>query len=294
MDKEKITALTARIDNMPTLPAIVNQVLVITSDPESTAQQLLEVIEPDQSITVKILKVANSAFYSRAREISTLRQALMIIGFDEVRNLVLSSAVFNNFKKLKKMDGFDPKEFWRHSFTTGLAAKMIAGQLKLQAGSLFVAGLIHDIGKLALLTVLPADFIQTMKMTGNCGLENLTAEKHLLGLTHAEVGMRVLRRWMFPQHFVTAAGFHHDPVHADAQTIYPLVVHLADLLAHTIVLSPDLGDHIITPEGCFSAEAAALARKYGIGWDLASIREQAARLKALVHEQAAVLDAFLA
>lgn len=293
MDQEKIAKLIAKIDTMPTLPALVGRVLTITADPESSADDLLAAIEPDQSFTVKILKVANSAFYSRARKVATLKQALMILGFQEVRNLVLASAVFNNFQKIKKVKDFNAEAFWRHSFITGLAAKMLAGPLKLSPGEMFIAGLIHDIGKLVLLTALPLEFITTMKMSGNCGLENLIAEKHVLGLAHTDVGMRVLKRWMFPNQLVIATGFHHRPATDDSLAIYPLVVHLSDFLAHIVAISPDLEDHIICPEGCFSAETAALARHHGIDWHLEAVKARSLELKQAIDHQNGTLEAFL-
>jgi HD-like signal output (HDOD) protein len=293
MDHEKLAQLIAKIDAMPTLPALVARVLTITANPESSAEDLLQAIEPDQSITVKILKVANSAFYSRARKVSDLKQALMVLGFQEVRNLVLASAVFNNFQKIKQVKEFDAQAYWRHCFTTGLAAKMLAGPLKLAPGEMFIAGLIHDIGKLALLTALPVEFIRTMKMSGNCGLENLIAEKHVLGLAHTDVGMRVLKRWMFPNHLVAATGYHHQPATHDSLLIYPLVVHLADFLAHLVALSPDLEARVVFPEGCFSAETATLARHHGIDWHLEAVKVRGLELKHALTAQAGVLDVFL-
>lgn len=294
MDHEKIAQLISKIDGMPTLPALVGRVLTITADLNSSADELLAAIEPDQSMTVKILKVANSAFYSRARKVATLKQALMILGFQEVRNLVLASAVFNNFQKIKKIKAFDAEAFWRHSYMTGLAAKMMAGPLKLPPGELFIAGLIHDIGKLALLTALPLEFTRTMKMSGNCGLEGLIAEKHVLGLAHTDVGMRVLKRWMFPNHLVIATGFHHRPATDDSLMIYSLVVHLSDYLAHIVAMSPDLEDHILFPEGCFSAETAALARHHGIDWHLEAVKQRSIELKQTAAGQSSVLEMFMA
>ncbi|MDA8141576.1 MAG: HDOD domain-containing protein [Desulfobacteraceae bacterium] len=293
MDNEKIAQLIAKIDAMPTLPTLVGRVLTITSDPNSSADDLLQAIEPDQSMTVKILKVANSAFYSRVRKVADLKQALMVLGFQEVRNLVLASAVFNNFQKIRKVKEFDARAFWRHSFITGLAAKGMAGPLKLAAGEMFIAGLIHDIGKLALLTALPLEFVRTMKMSGNYGLEGLIAEKHVLGLSHTDVGMRVLKRWMFPNHLVVATGFHHQPATDDSLRVYPLVVQLSDFLAHIVAMSPDLDEQIIFPEGCFSAETASLAKNYGIDWHLEAVKARGKELKQIMDLQAGVLDAFL-
>lgn len=294
MDRDLIIKLTAQIDVLPTLPAIVNQVLSVTANPESSAQDLLAVIEPDPAMTAKILEMANSAFYSRANKVVTLKQALMTIGFNEVRNIVLSLAVSNNFSALSRVRGFDPYDFWRHAFIVGIAAKLIAGGMQLKAGDLFVAGLIHDIGKLALLIIAPDGYARIMKMTGNYGLEHLAAEKHVLGLNHAQVGMRLANKWMLPESLVAAVGYHHEPGQAnESQVVYPLVVHLSDCLSHILALSQQGEGQPVIPEGCFSAETAAYAKRHGIDWHMETVEAYLVELKALIEHQSSVLDALL-
>lgn len=291
---DRAAILTAAIDTIPTLPVVVNRVMEITANPESGAQELMEAISIDPVLTAKVLKIANSAFYSRAGQIATLKQALVTIGFKEVRNLVLSSSVFNNFSQISRVPGFDARLFWRHSFVTGLACRMMARDMKLPGGELFVAGLIHDIGKLVMVMALPAEFIKMMKMTGNFGLEHIVAEKHLLGLTHEEVGLRLLKRWSFPQPLQFAVGFHHHPASATAQASHALAVHLADLLAHISDRTPALQDGSSMPEGCFGAETVSLARAHGIEWHPEAVRKHVEKLDDLKNSQSATLDYFLA
>lgn len=291
MPTDRATLITATIDNIPSLPAIVTRVLQITSDPESSADELMEVISADPAYTVKILKLANSAFYGRAREIATLRQAVMVIGFAGIRNLVLASAVFNNFRQIKKVADFDAIAFWRHAFLTGLGARMIARQLQQQDGELFVAGLIHDVGKLAILMALPEEFGKIAKMTGNRGRENIIAEQHLFGITHAQVGVRLFRRWMFPDILVMATQYHHESDLSAKVYAGALVVHLADLLAHTVA-NANRQDAPFPPE-CFSAETATSARAHGLVWDMANVRQMAAQLGTEMETQAGMLATLL-
>ncbi|MFZ1984812.1 MAG: HDOD domain-containing protein [Desulfatitalea sp.] len=294
METDRIAILTATIDNIPTLPLVVSRVMEITANPDSSAQELINLLSTDPALTIKILKIANSVFYSRSGKIATIREAVMTIGYKEVRNIVLASAVCNNFAKLKKVQGFDAHLFWRHSFVTGLASQMMAQGMKIPAGELFVAGLIHDIGKLAMVMALPAEFTKISKMTGNVGMENLLAEKHVLGLTHEEVGARLLKRWILPPNLVAVAGCHHRPAAAEANSIYPLIVHLADFLAHIhgVSADPPAAPHL--PEGCFSAETVSLARSNGIEWHPEAVMKHADSLEQLKTKQASVLDIFLA
>jgi HD-like signal output (HDOD) protein len=287
---DRAAVLTAAIESVPTLPVVVHRVMEITANPESGVQELMQAISVDPVLTAKVLKIANSAFYSRSGQIATLQQALVVVGFNEVRNLVLSSAVLNNFGKISRVPGFDAPLFWRHSFVTGLACRLMARAMGQPGGELFVAGLIHDIGKLVMVVALPAEFIKMMKMTGNFGLEHIAAEKHLLGWTHEEVGLRLLKRWAFPQHLQYAVGYHHHPAAAETQTAQALTVHLADLLAHIGDLQADQ----VLPEGCFGAETAALARAHGVEWSPDAVKMHVDQLNQLKKEQSAVLDIFLA
>ncbi len=290
---DRAAILSAAIDTIPTLSVVVNRVMEITANPDSSTQELMEAISVDPVLTAKVLKIANSAFYSRAGQIATLKQALVTIGFKEVRNLVLSSSVFNNFSRISRVPGFDARLFWRHSFVTGLACRMIARDMGLAGGEMFVAGLIHDIGKLVIVMALPAEFIKMMKMTGNFGQEHIVAEKHLLGLTHEEVGLRLLKRWSFPQPLQYAVGFHHHPASAAIQPAQALAVHLADLLAHISDHPPAIDGANSLPEGCFSAETASLARAYNIEWNPEAVKRHVEKLEDLKTTQSSVLDEFL-
>ena len=107
MDSDTISTLTARIDSFPTLPTVVAEVIEITANPESSARDLMRVIESDQSLTTAILKIANSAFFGLARGVSSLQQALTVLGFTEIRNVVLARAVFSSFKNLRKDHQFN-------------------------------------------------------------------------------------------------------------------------------------------------------------------------------------------
>ena len=148
MNPNVTVLLTEKIDSFPTLPTVVTRVMQVTADPKSSTKDLLAIISPDQSLTMSILKMANSAFFGLPREISSLQQALTILGFKEIQNLVLAKAVFNSFKNIQKNGPFNINKFWEHSFLCGLLSKIIANDIKKDNNEFFVAGLIHDIGKL--------------------------------------------------------------------------------------------------------------------------------------------------
>lgn len=238
MSKNNLDAIYRTIDSLPSLPAIVTDVLKVTAEPESSANDLMKAILPDQSMCATILKIANSAFFGLPREVSTIEKAVMVLGFDEIKNIVLGKAVFNSFKAVNGDNKIIVDAFWNHSFTCGLAAKAIAERINLSASELFIAGLIHDIGKLAMLLTFPNIYSHLLKLSEDYWLENYDKEYELLFINHDEVGYRTLNRWLFPHRLVNAVGFHHRPKEANNFNILASTIQIADIIAH-ISCNPD-------------------------------------------------------
>lgn len=232
--------LLREIDTLPSLPVVVTQVLAITSDPESSANDLMKAILPDQSMCAAILKIANSAFFGFPREVSTIEKAVMVLGFDEIRNIVLGKAVFNSFKTLNRTNKADIETFWEHSFTCGLAAKIIAKDLGLPPSELFVAGLLHDLGKLPMLTNYAGNYIHLLKASGPLQFNSAMEEKELFSISHDEIGLRMLDRWLFPKDLVHAVGHHHFPEHSPGDPKKPMTVQMADILSQMIMPPKDI------------------------------------------------------
>ncbi len=232
MSQENLDAIYRQIDEFPSLPTVVSRVLQVTSDAESSANQLMQAILPDQSMCATILKIANSAFFGLPRKVSTLEKAVMVLGFNEIRNIVLGKSVFNSFKQLNGDNKKNIEQFWSHSFSCGLAAKILAERVNLPSSELFIAGLIHDIGKLAMLISFPNLYSSLMKITNENPLSSCENEQELFMIAHDEVAQNILKRWLFPQSLVIAVGFHHHPVEAPAHNLLSSTVQIADILAH--------------------------------------------------------------
>ena len=263
MAYHNISALASSIDNFPPLPTVAGRVMEITADPESSVQDLMKVVNADQSLAVMILKMANSPFFGLARSVDSLRQALTILGFTEIRNLVLARAVFGSFKNVGKDNYFEMQQFWRHSFVCGLGARIIGAELKWTGHDFFVAGLIHDIGKLVMHMTFPTEFSQTIEIAGPVKQMAFEVEKSIFGVTHDEVGLMLLKRWMFPESLIAAVGYHHRPQEAKVETRFSLVIHAADIVAH---LDELLGDpqSESSPEGeYFDVDVVNLFREHG-------------------------------
>ena len=293
MKTNNITALTSRIESFPTLPAVVNRVMEITSDPESSANELMNVIGPDIALTASILKLANSAFFGLTKKVSSLQQAITVLGFKEIRNMIITKAVFDSFNHLKKEENFDIRGFWEHSFLCGLASKIIATDLNRESNEFFVAGLIHDIGKLVIYLALPLEYSKLATVASPLYFTDYKTEKTALGIAHDEVGMRLLKRWLFPESLVNVVGFHHRIHELENKSPSLIVVHVADLLAH--IADPCVSEGEGQP--CFSAETLypeiiTLAKPYGIRWNESDLHRFQCQLAESREKEAAMLNLF--
>lgn len=229
------------IDSLPPLPITVANVIKVTTNPESSADDLVKAILPDQIMCAAILKMANSVLYGHSKTISSLRTAIVVLGFKEVQSIVMGKAAISTFRQAFKKNQVELAKFWEHSFVAGLAAKIIAENLGLVTGQFFMGGLLHDIGKLVLFLALPDKYLPSVGMTSFSTKERLAEEKQQFSVSHDIVGGRLLRRWLFPENLVLALEYHHCPEKAQTLQGYPLVIQLADILAF-LCCNPEVVD----------------------------------------------------
>ena len=223
--------LAEKIRNLPPLPATVQAVIAVTSNPDSSTKDLIRAILPDPVLCSLVLKMANSAFLGQCRKVATLEKAVVVLGFDEIRNIILGKAVCASFASLSRTSAKSIAPFWKHSFACGLAAKSIAEDLGCSAGELFIAGLLHDIGKLVMLMAFPGQYQLFGENETLRSFPSTSTEKDTYSCSHDLIGQILFRQWLLPEQICVAAGFHHDPLQAQAFLEYSVIVQLADLLA---------------------------------------------------------------
>ena len=294
MSTKTISAIIEKIESMPTLPTVAFQVMEITGDSNSSANDLMKIISPDISLTTKILKIANSPFYGLTREISSLQHAVTVLGFKEIRNLVISTVAFESFKNLRQNKKFDINKFWMHSFYCALAAKIIAGDLKNGSNELFVAGLVHDIGKLAMYITFPVEFIMQIEMMSPVKIKYTAfeAEKDVFGMTHDEVGMKLLKKWMFPDSLLTAVGYHHRPQEADKKSPFPIIVHVADILTHVYEMQAEDAEGNALNNELFYSDIVTLSKSFGIDWKMSDLSRFQQSLEESIKKEADSIKLF--
>lgn len=294
MSRRHILAIKAQIDAFPTLPATVSKVMTVTADPDSGADDLMQAILPDQSMCTAILKVANSAFFGIPREVSTIERAVVVLGYEEIRNIVLGKAIFASFPKMGNKCRMSARLFWEHAFTCGLAAKIIAEHLRLSPSELFIAGLIHDIGKLAMFITFPHEYPILLEFArpGNYG-NTITEEERIFAVCHDRVGLQLAEKWLLPQQLVTAIGYHHHPREAPFCRKYPIIIQVADILAlmhgnADILKSED----VIKIFDDFFPETALLWKDNHLPWDINEVGTWFARLKRSREKDHSILNIF--
>ncbi len=233
-----------RIHNLPSLPAVVLELLATLDDDDPHIQTLANKIAQDQALTAKTLRLANSSFYGIPHEITTIPQAIAIVGFRTVRSLATTAALIENFSG-SRTAGFDVNPFWRHAIAAAVCARNLAAQLDLNTEFAYTAGLLHDIGRLVLVTQFSANYEATMVWRNQHDGSLLQAEQAVLGIDHAEVGQVLTRHWKFPESMQQAIARHHSP---DCDGLLPmsLLVMAADAIAHALDLSRDEADAVPT------------------------------------------------
>ena len=213
MNGKNIERFIKRVEEIPTLPIVSQKILPLLGDENVSLKKIAELIERDQALAVKILKVANSAFYATLSRVSSIDHALVILGLSEVRAILLGFSIHNFFTN-SKSNGFDRTRFWKHSIICSQVAKYLARYFKIQADdSLFLAGLIHDMGKVVFDQYFHEEFLEIIDYVSTKHESFSKAEKETLGITHYQVAAKLLQQWKFPEKVVMHVFFHHAPWH---------------------------------------------------------------------------------
>ena len=229
--KEKIKKITQGILGLSALPTIVAKMIELVDNPKTSASTLGKLISTDQVLTARVLKLANSAFYGFPRRISTINLAIVVLGFDQLKDLGLSVSIINRFSSNSQDTDFDMSRFWRHSIGCGIAGKMLARKFKYRvAGEVFVGGVLHDIGKLVVNQYMTEDFRKIQKLIKDKEISYNKAEKFVLGVSHAEIGKWLAEKWNLPAQLCDAIAYHHKPMKSKKNKFLASLINFSDYL----------------------------------------------------------------
>ncbi|MES2127957.1 MAG: HDOD domain-containing protein [Pseudomonadota bacterium] len=233
-----------RIADLPSLSAVVVELLASMEQEDIDVNALGAKIALDQALTAKTLRLANSSFYGMSSTVTSIPQAISVLGFHSIRTIVTACAVTGTFPPTST-GSFNFKAFWRHSVGTAVAAKILARHLKTNPDAAFTAGLLHDIGALVLATRFPGQYEEMLAWRAAQDCYVIEAERAVFGIDHTLAGKALAAYWKFPPAMQNAVADHHRHDNPDA-TPLSLAVHAANTLAHGLDLS-EVEDDLAPP-----------------------------------------------
>lgn len=225
---------------------IFNQLHEAINNPKISFSDIAGIINKDSSLSLRLLKIANSSFYSFPRKIETITQAITVIGTNQLRDMVLATTVMKSFNGISN-SLINMDLFWRHSIVCGLASRIIATyKHKPNVDRFYVSGLMHDIGRLILCMKFPKQVNKALNLSQTKDKLLHAAERDVTGYDHAAIGGALLHAWKLPESLEEAVAFHHSPSSATRYPFEAAVVHLADIIANALQIGSS-GELFVQP-----------------------------------------------
>ena len=239
---------------IPSLPDVYYEFKDAMDDPEGSFDEVSNIIATDPGLTAKLLRIVNSAYFGFPSKIETISHAIGVVGLEQLNNLVISTVIMERFKGIPD-SVMNMDSFWRHSIACGLAAKIISSHREeINTERFFVAGMLHDIGRLIIALTTPFNILSVFMRCKSENIPRHEAEKDILEFTHADVGKLLLKNWSLPVFHREVVGNHHQPGKNPTFVNEASIIHVAD----HIVNSLELGD---------SGESSFLSPMNKAAWD---------------------------
>ena len=249
MSNRKLYRIMLEIEAFPGMPATAAKLLPLLDNSDSTASEIESIVKYDPGLTANILKLTNSAYFGIPTRVSSVKQAIVLLGWKRLLQLVMTICMSPLMKKT--IPGYDLRsgELWRHSIAVSVAAEILVKSLNISdADEVFTAALLHDVGKLILGGFVKKDLEQIESMVTK-GITFDVAESMVLGTNHAEIGGHILQKWSFPAALVNAVQWHHDPESCEKSCTLSDIVHVANTLGLMTGFGNGEEGHIIEPFG---------------------------------------------
>lgn len=237
MKANEIERIVSSLDKIPTLPVIYSKLGKLLQSPDTTIAAVSNIISEDQVIAAKVLKFVNSAFYGFPQRVGSLQRAIVILGFNTIKNLVFATSVFDMFRGMETGGAFDKKKFWKHCIGCAVASRVLAEAADLRnPDEIFTGGLLHDIGKLVVAIHYPEKYSTVVNEVQRSGAPMVEAERKVFSYDHCQVGSALAVQWRFPPDTAQMIGSHHlaDGVVPTRKDI--AAVHIGNILCMALGL----------------------------------------------------------
>ena len=231
MSETIASEIASQTVEIATLPEVTIRIIEVVQDPKSTAHDLHEIVRNDPALSARVLRVVNSAFYGLPGQIGSIDRAIMLLGLNAVKNIAIAASLSKMFKSAAVCDEFSGKELWTHSVAVGTMNKLITNSIGLALpDESFLAGLIHDLGLVAIMQCNGNDIRQIVEKK-KAGVSYIMAEEDVIGANHQEIGATLAERWHFPRSFKYVAGYHHNPLELSKENrLLATVTHISDIV----------------------------------------------------------------
>jgi putative nucleotidyltransferase with HDIG domain len=259
MSKLTSEQLVQGVQDLPSLPAVVMELLSSIEQDNIDISVLAKKVSYDQALTAKTLRLANSSSLGLQVKVATIQQAITFLGFQATRNLITAAAITGCFPN-GLCPGFNDKAFWRHSIATAACARSLARRLRFNQDVAFTAGLLHDIGRLVLVTGHPQAYGEVLAWRDQQDSDWEVAERAVLGVDHVDAGIALAEHWNFSDTMRQAIAWHHAPETPGAGFL-AAIVHVANAVVHALDLAGE--EHELVP---------ALS---SVAWDAMGLNEEA-------------------
>ncbi len=241
IDRNEFIQRIEQLEDLPTLPAVAQQVIALTSDPNANFKRFGELIQSDPPLAAKVMKTANSVYYGRLDPAKTLQDAIFTIGLNDISSICSSVGVIQSFSHWEQ-ENIDHRTLWKHAISTAMIAKSVVEFEDIYGAiNFFLAGLLHDIGWMIVDHLYPEAVGEIIKAMQDDESWSYEREHEILGVSHAEVGAIVLRRWNIAEELVTLTRWHHNPEGAEGLASHACLLQLAsDLTPYEVPFDPKM------------------------------------------------------
>jgi len=216
------------VTNLPAIPKVLQEISQLFNSPDISVKKISGLVGKDQSLTLKVLSIANSPLYGLRRNVTSIENAILVLGIHEIKSIVTSLKMTSTIK-IKSDKFFDPNKFWHHSMVVGILAQRMSKDLGFNfEGDGFVAGMLHDMGILVIHEFLPDEYKKIIDFSEANNTNFLEAEYNILGLSHQEIGEFLSAKWSLPTVFTDALQYHHQPNCSLENNYLTSILHIAD------------------------------------------------------------------